>query len=81
MLTDKAMNKKTVVRAGGGFIGGHLVAELLINGRTNVRAVDQKPLAGWYLVCDNGENFVLKIKDCRSAEGPWFLSTCRGRHG
>ena len=37
-----------VVTGAGGFIGGHLVRVLQQRGRTNVRAVDVKPLSEWY---------------------------------
>ena len=39
------MNRDVVVVAGGGgFIGGHLVGDLLAKGYTRIRAVDIKPL-------------------------------------
>ncbi|WP_218080092.1 NAD-dependent epimerase/dehydratase family protein [Anthocerotibacter panamensis] len=37
-----------VVTGAGGFIGGHLVADLLRQGHTHLRAVDCKPLSQWY---------------------------------
>ncbi|GAB3657306.1 Rossmann-fold NAD(P)-binding domain-containing protein [Glycomyces tarimensis] len=44
-----------VVAGAGGFIGGHLVASLLAEGKT-VRAVDVKPLDQWYQVHSEVEN-------------------------
>jgi GDP-D-mannose 3',5'-epimerase len=38
-----------VVTGAGGFIGGHLVADLVRQGYTRVRAVDVKPFDEWYL--------------------------------
>lgn len=45
----------TLVSGAGGFIGGHLVAQLLKDGQ-EVRAVDSKPLAQWYQVHPEAEN-------------------------
>ena len=59
-----------VVAGGGGFIGGHLVAELRDRGYTNVRSVDIKPLDQWYQVSDDVENLQLDLQDlgnCRTA--------------
>ncbi len=58
-----------VVCGGGGFIGGHLVADLLKKG-FKVRCVDVKPQDDWYQVHPGAENFVadLNLLDaCRKA--------------
>ena len=47
---------KIVVCGAGGFIGGSLVADLLADGYTDVRAVDVKPLDDWYQRFDAAEN-------------------------
>ena len=39
-----SIQKKIVVCGAGGFIGGHLVADLRRQGHTQIRAVDIKPL-------------------------------------
>jgi nucleoside-diphosphate-sugar epimerase len=52
---------KIVVCGGGGFIGGHLVADLLRQGK-NVRAVDQKPLPDWYQLFPKAENLQLDLR-------------------
>ncbi|RYJ05446.1 MAG: NAD-dependent epimerase/dehydratase family protein [Actinomycetales bacterium] len=55
-----------VVTGAGGFIGGHLVADLLGQGKT-VRAVDVKPQEEWYQVHDAAENLVGDCSDARAA--------------
>jgi GDP-D-mannose 3',5'-epimerase len=47
----------TLVTGAGGFIGGHLVADLLRTGHA-VRAVDVKPLNEWYQLHQSAENLV-----------------------
>jgi GDP-D-mannose 3',5'-epimerase len=53
--------KKILVAGAGGFIGGHLVKELIKKGNV-VRAVDIKPLNEWYQVSDEIENLVLDLR-------------------
>jgi GDP-D-mannose 3',5'-epimerase len=53
--------KKIVVCGAGGFIGGHLVADLLRQGETNIRAVDIKPFDEWYQKFDKVENLSLDL--------------------
>lgn len=53
--------KKTVVAGAGGFIGGHLVKELVEKGNI-VRAVDIKPLNEWYQVSEKADNLVLDLR-------------------
>ena len=63
------MNKILVCGAGG-FIGGHLIAELRRQGKAELRAVDHKPLDQWYQRYDDVENFQLNLErreDCRMA--------------
>ena len=44
-----------VVCGAGGFIGGHLVADLLRQGFSRIRAVDIKPIEHWYQRLDGTE--------------------------
>ncbi len=44
-----------LVAGGGGFIGGHLVGDLLSQG-LSVRSVDVKPMSEWYQVHDDAQN-------------------------
>src|SRR6266576_333984 len=58
---------KIVVCGGGGFIGGHLVADLLRQGK-KVRAVDQKPLQDWYQLLPEAENLQLDLQEKKNCE-------------
>jgi nucleoside-diphosphate-sugar epimerase len=60
--------KKIVVCGAGGFIGGHLVADLLRQGHTNLRAVDIKPLEEWYQKFDKVENLVADLGEKEACE-------------
>src|SRR3954471_21900109 len=55
------MSGKILVCGAGGFIGGHLVADLLRQGK-RVRAVDVKPFETWYQVHDDAENAVMDLR-------------------
>jgi nucleoside-diphosphate-sugar epimerase len=62
------MNRATIVVAGaGGFIGGHLVADLLRKGHRAIRAVDYKPLDTWWQLLPEVDNRQLDLRlreDC-----------------
>ena len=60
--------KKIVVCGGGGFIGGHLIADLLRQGHRDLRAVDIKPFDEWYQVFPNVENLQLDLQDKAACE-------------
>jgi len=60
--------RKIVVCGAGGFIGGHLVADLLQQGHTDVRAVDIKPLSEWFQKFDGVENLVLDLQEKEACE-------------
>jgi GDP-D-mannose 3',5'-epimerase len=59
-----------VVGGAGGFIGGHLIADLISQGHTRIRAVDLKPFDRWYQKFDGVENLSLDLMElgtCRTA--------------
>ncbi len=59
-----------VVTGAGGFIGGHLVADLRRQGYKRIRAVDIKPLEDWYQRFDDVENLSLDLdlkENCETA--------------
>jgi nucleoside-diphosphate-sugar epimerase len=56
-----------VVCGGGGFIGGHLVADLLRQGK-NVRAIDVKPLDEWFQVFPDVDNQQLDLREKSAGE-------------
>ena len=53
--------KKIVIAGAGGFIGGHLVKDMISKGH-KVRAVDIKPLNEWYQIQDEADNLVLDLR-------------------
>ena len=55
--------EKIVVCGAGGFIGGHLVADLRRQGFNDIRAVDKKPVKEWYQKFDDVENLVLDLQE------------------
>ena len=57
------MEERIVVCGAGGFIGGHLVGNLLAKGVKNVRAVDIKPLTHWFQRHDAADNLVLDLRE------------------
>src|SRR3954465_15569045 len=61
---------KILVCGAGGFIGGHLIADLRRQGHTGLRAVDKKPLDEWYQRFDDVESWQGNLEllgDCRRA--------------
>jgi nucleoside-diphosphate-sugar epimerase len=55
-----------LITGAGGFIGGHLVAELRRRGHQRIRAVDYKPTTDWYQLFDDVDVHVLDLRE-RSA--------------
>jgi nucleoside-diphosphate-sugar epimerase len=57
-----------VVCGGGGFIGGHLVADLLRQGYRSIRSVDLKPFDEWYQLFPDVENLQLDLQGKETCE-------------
>jgi len=55
------VNSSVVVCGGGGFIGGHLVGDLVRKGFKHVRCVDVKPTNEWYQVHGQAENVIADL--------------------
>ena len=51
-----------LVTGAGGFIGGHLVADLRARGFRRIRAVDIKPIATWYQRFEDVENISVDLR-------------------
>ncbi|HZS30778.1 MAG TPA: NAD-dependent epimerase/dehydratase family protein [Gaiellaceae bacterium] len=56
-------NKLVVVTGAGGFLGGHVVAELRRRGHDRIRAVDIKPLGHWYQEHEAVENVSADLRE------------------
>ena len=59
----KLSSQKVVVCGGGGFIGGHLVKQLMQDGIEVIRTVDVKPLDEWYQVHKGLDNVSADLKE------------------
>jgi nucleoside-diphosphate-sugar epimerase len=62
-MTQPKGQDLVLVTGAGGFIGGHLVADLRRSGSANVRAVDLKPLNEWYQRFPDVDNRRLDLRD------------------
>jgi nucleoside-diphosphate-sugar epimerase len=62
------LSDRIVVCGAGGFIGGHLVADLLRQGYRSLRAVDLKPFHEWYQRFPEAENEQLDLQNKEACE-------------
>lgn len=58
---------RVLVAGGGGFIGGHLANQLLLDGH-DVRCADRKELSSWYQVHPDAENMLLNLQHVDACE-------------
>src|SRR5687767_10262169 len=63
-----SFSDKIAVCGAGGFIGGHLVSDLLRQGFKNIRAVDIKPPNEWYQHFPAVENLTLNLQEKDACE-------------
>ena len=56
------MKKKYLICGAGGFIGGHLVNDLMKSGN-EVICADIKPKEYWFQIFDSNKNFSLDLKE------------------
>jgi len=61
-------NEKVVVCGAGGFIGGHLINNLVEDGVDVIRAIDLKPVEEWYQPSREVENVEADLKDLENCE-------------
>src|SRR5437879_2597329 len=60
--------EKVVVCGAGGFIGGHLVGDLLRRRSSDIRAVDLKPFSEWFQRFPEVENMQLDLREREACE-------------
>jgi len=66
-MSETSKSDLIVVTGAGGFIGGHLIADLRHQVYTRLRAVDIKPLDHWYQRFDDVDNLSLDLSPQRRA--------------
>lgn len=69
MNSNLDLERPVLVAGGGGFIGGHLVADLMRRGYRQVRSVDIKPIDQWYQVHSQAENIVADLSVMENCKG------------
>jgi len=67
-MSETSKSDLIVVTGAGGFIGGHLIADLRHQVYTRLRAVDIKPLDHWYQRFDDVDNLSLDLSRTAACE-------------
>src|SRR5262245_23290498 len=67
-MTEMNPDELIVVTGAGGFIGGWLVRKLLEQNFQRVRAVDLKPLNGWFQIDPRADNVSADLRLAPSCE-------------
>jgi nucleoside-diphosphate-sugar epimerase len=67
-MAERVFSDLVVVTGAGGFIGGHLIADLRRQGYRRLRAVDIKPLDQWYQRFDDVESLSLDLSGIEACE-------------
>jgi hypothetical protein len=67
-LFQPFMNSEMIVVCGGGFMGGHLPADLLRRGYRTIRLVDFRLFDDWFQIFPEGENVQFDLRE-RTAYG------------
>jgi GDP-D-mannose 3', 5'-epimerase len=67
-VLDHVYDEPILITGAGGFIGGHLVADLRRQGYRRLRAVDQKPLQEWYQLFSDVDNRQLDLRAIGNCE-------------
>ena len=78
-LSKLDKSRPVIVGGGGGFIGGHLVGELLKQGFKDVRSADIKPLDEWYQVHRAAKNIAGDKGDLKNLDN--CRRVCKGAEG
>ena len=67
-MSETSKSDLIVVTGAGGFIGGHLIADLRRQGYKRLRAVDIKPLDHWYQRFDDVDNLSMDLSRIEACE-------------
>jgi GDP-D-mannose 3',5'-epimerase len=67
-MASTTADGRILVNGAGGFIGGHLIADLRRDGHTRLRAVDIKPVDDWYQSFPDVDNRQADLRDRQACD-------------